>query len=113
MDKPKLNADPFNLQRFIDAQDQEYSQVLTELRQGRKRSHWMWFVFPQVAGLGRTAISKRYAIRSGAEARAYLAHPILGQRLRECVAILLDGDESSAEVIFGQPDTMKFRSSMT
>ncbi|MCB2210413.1 DUF1810 domain-containing protein [bacterium] len=113
MEQSKNKADPFKLQCFVEAQDPVYPQVLTELRQGRKRSHWMWFIFPQVAGLGRSAISQRYAIQSGAEARAYLAHPFLGARLRECVTILLEGDQNSAHAIFGQPDTMKFRSSMT
>jgi uncharacterized protein (DUF1810 family) len=106
-------VDPFNLQRFVEAQGQVYGQVKAELRRGRKQSHWMWFIFPQVAGLGRSPTSRFYAIQSRAEARAYLGHPVLGARLRECAAILLNGDEHSAEAIFGQPDTMKFQSSLT
>ena len=107
------NQDEFNLARFLTAQESVYPQVVAELRAGRKRSHWMWFIFPQIIGLGRSAISQRYAIRSVAEARAYLAHPVLGQRLLECVTILLEGVEKSAFRIFGQPDTMKFQSSLT
>jgi uncharacterized protein (DUF1810 family) len=113
MDQQKNSDDPFNLKRFVEAQDRVYAQALAELRRGRKQSHWMWFVFPQVAGLGRSATSRRYAIRSGEEARVYLADPILGARLRECVTILLEGEEGSAEAIFGQPDTMKFQSCLT
>ena len=107
------DQDEFNLSRFLTAQESVYPQVVAELRAGRKRSHWMWFIFPQVIGLGRSAISQRYAIRSVAEARAYLAHSVLGQRLLECVTILLAGEESSAFRVFGQPDTMKFQSSLT
>ena len=103
----------FNLQRFVTAQDEVYAEVLAELRSGRKRTHWMWFVFPQVTGLGFSPTSRFYAIGSVAEARAYLAHPVLGQRLRQCVAVLLAGEGSSALAIFGQPDTMKFQSSLT
>lgn len=107
------NQDEFNLARFLTVQESVYPQVVAELRARRKRIHWMWFIFPQIIGLGRSAISQRYAIRSVAEARAYLAHPILGQRLLECVTILLEGAEKSAFRIFGQPDTMKFQSSLT
>ncbi|MBG0771913.1 MAG: DUF1810 domain-containing protein [Anaerolineaceae bacterium] len=106
-------SDPFNLQRFITAQDPVFTEVVAELRSGRKRTHWMWFVFPQIAGLGFSPTSQFYAISAVAEARAYLAHPVLGHRLRQCVAILLSGEGSSAFAIFGQPDTMKFQSSLT
>ena len=105
--------DTFNLERFITAQDPVFEEVLAELRSGRKRTHWIWFVFPQIGGLGFSPISQYYAIRSIEEARVYLAHPILGQRLRQCAAILLAGEISSALAIFGQPDTMKFQSSLT
>ena len=104
--------DPFDLQRFVDAQAPVYARVLAELKAGRKESHWMWFVFPQAAGLGRSAMSERYAIRSADEARAYLAHPILEPRLRECMALveaaLARG--RTAEEIFGTVDAMKWRS---
>ena len=104
--------DPFDLQRFVDAQAPVYARVVAELRAGRKESHWMWFVFPQAAGLGRSAMSERYAIRSADETRAYLAHPILGARLRECMALveaaLARG--RTAEEIFGAVDAMKWRS---
>lgn len=105
--------DRYNLQRFVIAQEPVYAEVLAELRAGRKRTHWMWYIFPQAAGLGFSATSRFYAIGSPDEARKYLAHPILGPRLRDCVAILLAGESSSAVGIFGQPDTMKFQSSMT
>lgn len=105
--------DGFNLQRFIVAQDPVIADVLAELRSGRKRTHWIWFVFPQISGLGFSPTSRFYAINSIEEARAYLDHPVLGQRLRQCVAALLAGDRSSAFSIFGQPDTMKFQSSLT
>jgi uncharacterized protein (DUF1810 family) len=103
--------DPFDLQRFVDAQAEVYDRVLGELRRGRKERHWMWFIFPQAAGLGRSAMSERYAIRSDDEARAYLAHPILGPRLRECVAIVEDGLKArSLGEIFGPVDAMKYES---
>jgi uncharacterized protein (DUF1810 family) len=105
--------DPFDLGRFVAAQDDTYSQALAELRSGRKRSHWMWFVFPQVDGLGFSAATKRYAIKSGAEARAYLAHPVLGARLRECAEAVLAIEGRTAFQVFGSPDNMKLRSSMT
>lgn len=113
MDQQQNTPDPFNLERFVEAQDRVYGQVTAELRSGRKQTHWIWFIFPQVAGLGHSPTSQFYAIQSKAEACAYLAHPVLGARLRECTAIVLNGDMRSAEAIFGQPDTMKFRSSMT
>lgn len=105
--------DPFDLQRFVAAQAPVYRTVLAELRGGRKRSHWMWFVFPQMRRLGFSTMSQIYGIGSLGEARAYLAHPLLGTRLRECVeAVLTLGGRPLSE-IFGSPDDMKFRSSMT
>ena len=104
--------DPFNLERFVDAQTPVYEQVRRELRTGRKESHWMWFVFPQIAGLGQSPTSVRFAIASLDEAAAYLAHPILGPRVRECAALAL-AVEGTARRIFGPVDEMKFRSSMT
>jgi uncharacterized protein (DUF1810 family) len=101
------------LERFVEAQDPVYAEVLEELRQGRKSGHWMWFVFPQVAGLGRSAMSERYAIRSVDEARAYLVHPTLGARLRECARLVAAIPDRSAEEVFGPIDARKLRSSMT
>jgi uncharacterized protein (DUF1810 family) len=110
-----MNAgnDPFDLQRFVTAQADCYDQVLAELRAGRKRSHWMWFVFPQLAGLGRSPTAAYYAIRNIDEAKAYLAHDVLGPRLQECTGLLLVHDGLSAADVFGYPDDLKFRSSMT
>jgi len=105
--------DPFELQRFVDAQAGLIDAVREELRQGRKRSHWMWFVFPQLAGLGHSAMAQRYAIASLAEARAFLAHPVLGPRLRECSALVFAVDGRDVHQIFGAPDDLKFWSSMT
>jgi uncharacterized protein (DUF1810 family) len=107
--------DPYELQRFVAAQDDggTYVAAVNELRAGRKRSHWMWFVFPQVAGLGQSPTSRRYAISSLDEARAYLEHPVLGSRLRECAGILSELEGHSAQEIFGGIDAMKLRSSMT
>jgi len=105
--------DPHNLQRFAEAQQSDIEQAKEELRSGKKRTHWMWYVFPQVAGLGTSQMSKRYAIKSRAEAEAYLAHDVLGPRLRECTQIVNDIDGRSAYKIFGNPDYKKFRSSMT
>ncbi len=108
--------DPYGLRRFVEAQEEEaiYARALAELRAGRKRSHWMWFVFPQIAGLGSSPMARAYAIRSAAEARAYLDHPVLGPRLRECAAALLAADPAlSAEAILGGIDALKLRSSMT
>jgi uncharacterized protein (DUF1810 family) len=103
-----------DLDRFVAAQDPVYDGVIGELRRGRKTSHWMWFVFPQLAGLGRSEMSRHYAIASLDEARAYLAHPVLGARLRECANVLLAVPAwSSAEDIFGSVDAVKLRSSMT
>ena len=107
--------DPHRLQRFVDAQDDDgtYESALRELRDGRKRSHWMWFIFPQIAGLGQSPTSRRYSISSLAEARAYVEHPILGPRLQECAQALLQRTGESARDIFGGIDAMKLRSSMT
>ncbi|HZN83675.1 MAG TPA: DUF1810 domain-containing protein [Mycobacterium sp.] len=106
-------ADPFDLQRFVDAQDRVYPTVLDELRGGRKRSHWIWFVFPQLRGLGRSQTALRYGISSLEEAQAYLAHDTLGPRLRECTRLVAAIDGSSADDVFGWPDNLKVRSSMT
>jgi uncharacterized protein (DUF1810 family) len=103
----------FDLQRFVTAQAGAYPQALAELRAGRKASHWMWFVFPQIAGLGSSPTAQAYAIGSLDEARAYLAHPLLGPRLRECVAAANAVQGRSAHQIFGSPDDLKFRSSLT
>ena len=103
----------FDLTRFVDAQKTHYDQALEEVRSGRKRTHWMWFIFPQVAGLGASYTSAFYAIRSRAEAEAYLRHPVLGARLQECVNALLALDGLSASQIFGSPDDVKLRSSAT
>lgn len=105
--------DPYNLQRFVDTQNHVYADVRLELRGGRKEGHWMWFVFPQVQGLGRTSTSREFAISSRAEAEAYLMHPILGPRLRECASLVNSVEGASIEEIFGHPDYLKFRSSMT
>jgi uncharacterized protein (DUF1810 family) len=105
--------DPFDLQRFVTAQGDCYEQVVAELRAGRKRTHWMWFVFPQLMGLGRSPTASYYAIRSLAEAQAYLQHDVLGPRLRECTQVLLQHDGLSAADVFGYPDDLKFGSSMT
>jgi uncharacterized protein (DUF1810 family) len=103
----------FDLDRFVRAQEARYDVALAEVRSGRKRSHWMWYVFPQVAGLGSSAMSQRYAIGSAAEAKAYLAHPVLGPRLVACFEAALAVDGRSAAEIFGSPDDMKLRSSAT
>jgi uncharacterized protein (DUF1810 family) len=105
--------DPFNLQRFVTAQDRVWDQVRLELEEGDKRSHWMWFVFPQIAGLGRSPMAERYAISSLDEARAYLAHPVLAPRLRECVRLVNGQEGLTAHQIFGHPDDMKLRSCLT
>jgi uncharacterized protein (DUF1810 family) len=106
-------ADPFNLERFVDAQAPVYERVRREMEAGRKESHWMWFIFPQIAGLGQSPMSIRFAIASLDEAKAYLAHPVLGARLRECAGLTLDVGGKTARDIFGSVDEMKFRSSMT
>src|SRR5574337_737403 len=101
------------LERFVEAQDPIYAEVLDELRRGRKVSHWMWFVFPQLRGLGHSPMAQAYAIDSLPEARAYLAQPTLGSRLRECAGLVLTAEAPSAESIFGSIDALKLRSSMT
>ncbi len=101
------------LDRFVEAQEGVYGTALAEIRRGAKRSHWMWFVFPQIAGLGRSPAARHFAISSLDEARAYLAHPVLGARLRECVAALRDLPPTDAEAVFGSTDAMKLRSSLT
>jgi uncharacterized protein (DUF1810 family) len=110
---PNAGVDPFDLSRFIKAQDRIYDRVLTELRNGYKRSHWMWYIFPQVDGLGHSATSKHYAIKSAEEAQAYLEHPVLGKRLLECTETVLAIDGLSASEVFGFPDDLKLKSSMT
>lgn len=106
-------SDAYQLGRFVAAQEGVYERALAELRAGAKRSHWMWFVFPQVAGLGASPMAQRYAIGSLEEAEAYLAHPVLGERLRACTAAVNAVAGRSAHAIFGSPDDLKFRSSMT
>jgi uncharacterized protein (DUF1810 family) len=103
----------YDLERFVSAQSTVYQDVLAELRAGRKRSHWMWFVFPQIVGLGRSEIARRYSIASLDEAKAYLSHPVLGSRLRECTRLVNEVQQRAIEEIFGSPDDLKFRSSMT
>jgi uncharacterized protein (DUF1810 family) len=105
--------DPYDLQRFLDAQEPVYEQVLRELCDGRKTSHWMWFVFPQIAGLGHSAMAQRYAISGREEAVAYAEHAVLGARLRECTALVNDIEGRTAHAIFSSPDDLKFRSCMT
>jgi len=101
------------LTRFIDAQEHCYPQVLAELRAGKKTSHWMWFIFPQLRGLGRSAMAKHFGLAGRAEAKAFLAHPVLGARLRKCTRLVLDVRNKTVHEIFGSPDDLKFRSSMT
>jgi uncharacterized protein (DUF1810 family) len=105
--------DPYDLQRFLDVQEGVYTRVLSELRDGEKRSHWICYVFPQIQGLGHSSMARRYAISSLDEAKAYLNHPILGMRLRECTRITTSLVGRSIDEIFGFPDDLKFRSSMT
>ena len=109
----QTQADPYNLQRFVLAQDLVFPQVLFELKQGEKKQHWMWFIFPQIKGLGRSEAAGFYALESRAEAKAYLGHPILGVRLVQCTQLTLDGEGCVAEKIFGSTDACKFKSSMT
>jgi uncharacterized protein (DUF1810 family) len=111
--EPGGAGDPHNLNRFVQAQEGDYEQALSEIRSGRKRSHWMWYIFPQFDGLGFSATSRRYAIKSAAEARAYLGHPVLGPRLRECAEAVLRVEGRSAFEIFGSPDDLKLRSCAT
>lgn len=107
------SGDPFDLQRFVAAQEPVFGAVLDELKAGRKRSHWMWFVFPQLRGLGTSPIARLYGIGSMDEARAYLAHPVLGPRLAACTESVLTNRHRSLHEIFGSPDDLKFRSCMT
>jgi uncharacterized protein (DUF1810 family) len=108
-----MSEDRYSLRRFLDAQESVYEDVRTELRSGRKLSHWMWFIFPQIKGLGRSFTAEHYAISSKSEAEAYLNHPVLGPRLRECTQLVNDVQERSLHAIFGSPDDLKFCSSMT
>jgi uncharacterized protein (DUF1810 family) len=112
-DRHRDAADPWHLQRFVAAQDPVYPRVCAELARGAKQSHWMWFVFPQLKELGRSAMARHYGIASLAEARAYLAHPLLGARLAECTRLMLAVPGKSALAILGPPDDLKFCSSMT
>ena len=106
-------SDPYNLQRFLDMQARAFDWVVTELPQGHKRSHWMWFIFPQIAGLGLSAMARRFAISGRKEAEAYLEHKVLGKRLRECTELVNQVSGRDIEEIFGSPDDLKFRSSVT
>jgi uncharacterized protein (DUF1810 family) len=106
-------TDPYNLKRFLDAQDEVFGQVCTELREGRKRTHWMWFIFPQLKGLGHSTTAEFYALSSLEEAEAYLIHPVLGARLRQCTELVNQIEGRSVDQIFGSPDNLKFRSCMT
>ncbi len=110
---PAHSDDPFDLERFVTAQDRMYDVAIGELKAGAKKSHWIWYLFPQVAGLGSSAMSHRYAIRSKDEAKAYLAHPVLGSRLVECANALLTVTGKRVEDIMGSPDDLKLQSSMT
>lgn len=105
--------DPFDLERFVSAQERDFARALAELGAGRKQSHWMWYVFPQLRDLGFSSLSQRYGIANLAEARAYLSHPVLGPRLRESVAAVLAIEDASAHAIFGTPDDLKLRSCAT
>jgi len=107
------SSDPYDLDRFVRAQAADYDQALSELREGQKRSHWMWYIFPQMDGLGLSPMSRKYSIKSAAEARAYLDHPILGARLQECATVVDNIVGRTAFEIFGAPDDMKLRSSAT
>lgn len=108
-----MTASPYDLDRFAAAQDPVFDSALAEIRRGRKRGHWMWFVFPQLAGLGHSAMAQYYAIGSLDEARAYLDHPVLGARLRTCAEALQDLTDVDAETVFGEIDALKLRSSLT
>jgi uncharacterized protein (DUF1810 family) len=112
LETPRL-TDPHNLQRFVEAQNPVYEQVRIELRKGQKDRHWMWFIFPQLRGLGHSEMANKFGISSRQEAEAYLEHPILGSRLRECTQLVNDVHNRSINQIFGYPDNLKFRSSMT
>lgn len=105
--------DPYSLDRFVEAQTLSYTTALAEIRRGAKRSHWMWYIFPQIAGLGRSSTARHFAIRSADEARAFLDHPVLGTRYRECVSALQDLPTSDPVAVFGEVDAMKLKSSLT
>lgn len=105
--------DSFDLIRFVNAQDRNYGSALSELRLKKKRSHWMWYIFPQVEGLGHSSTSKRYSIKSLEEAKRYMSHPVIGARLIKCTVVVLNIEERSAKEVFGLPDNMKLKSSMT
>lgn len=113
MRQEQIDADRFDLQRFVRAQEDSFSEALAELKNGRKRSHWMWFIFPQIDGLGHSSMTKRYSIKSLDEAGAYLQHPILGKRLKECAEAVLAIEGKTVSEIFGFPDDLKLKSSMT
>jgi len=106
-------TDTYQLNRFINAQNKLYADVVSELSQGRKKTHWMWFIFPQIDGLAHSETAKKYAIKSVLEAQAYLSHPVLGKRLIECTRLVLELNDKTANEIFGTPDDLKFNSSMT
>src|SRR3954463_10902527 len=108
-----MTEDPFELRRFVEAQNPIYQRVCQELSRGRKETHWMWFIFPQLRGLGHSAMAHRYGIASQAEAEAYLRHPMLGPRLRECTRLVNEVEGRTIHQIFGSPDDLKFRSCMT
>jgi uncharacterized protein (DUF1810 family) len=108
-----LPNDPYDLDRFVRAQAADYDRALSELRDGKKRTHWMWYIFPQIDGLGQSPMSQRYSIKNAAEARAYLGHPVLGPRLRECAVVVNNIVRRSALEIFGSPDDLKLRSCAT
>jgi len=108
-----MSTDPYDLQRFVDAQEEDYESALAELRAGQKRTHWMWYIFPQLDGLGTSSMARRYAIKNLDEARAYLHHPVLGPRLRKCAAAMLEHRDRSAREILGTPDDLKLRSCAT
>lgn len=112
LEKPRM-PDPYNLQRFVDAQASCFAQVTSELAAGEKRTHWMWFIFPQLEGLGSSPMAQRFAISGMDEAKAYLAHPVLGARLRDCISLVNAVSGRSLEDIFGYPDDLKFHSSIT
>lgn len=113
MSQSAANSDPFDLERFVAAQEPVYSAVTDELRRGRKQTHWIWYIFPQAIGLGHSSMAQRYAIGSRDEAAAYLGHRVLSGRLLECTELVLGNAEATAHDIFGSPDDLKFRSSMT
>lgn len=108
-----MSNDPFDLIRFVDAQQRSYEQALAEIQRGAKRTHWMWFIFPQISGLGTSAMAERFAIRSLAEAQAYLRHATLGPRYEECITALQDLADTTADMVFGTVDVVKLRSSLT